>query len=176
MPGAMAGRGEESREACWDGPEEVFSCFSLCFCKLSLNSKASFHITASKNLFRRVSGRDENIFYCSWGPPPPLFFPANAVLGWQIPTLPRGPVPSTHAARLGEEIQMERREKSDKIISAGCPAHSGSLRVPPPPPHLPPSTCATCRPPIFNASADRLDVRRSAGVLQGFPLTHPRAC
>lgn len=79
LPGAMAGRGEESWEACWDGPEEVFSCFSMCFCKLSLNFKASFQITASKNLFRRVSGSDENIFYCGWGPPPPLFFTANAV-------------------------------------------------------------------------------------------------
>lgn len=31
LPGAMAGRGEESWEACWDGPEEVFSCFSPLF-------------------------------------------------------------------------------------------------------------------------------------------------
>lgn len=74
LPGAMAGRGEEGWEACWDGPEEVFSCFSLCFCKRSLNFKASFQITASKNLFRRVSGSDENIFLLQLGSPTAPFF------------------------------------------------------------------------------------------------------
>lgn len=34
----------------------------------------------------------------------------------------------------------------------------------------------TCRPLIFNVSADRLYVRGSAGVLRGFMLTQPLAC
>lgn len=140
MPGATAGRGEESWEACWDGPEEAFSCFSLCFffCKLSLHFQARFQISAPKNLFRRVSGSDENIFLLQLGPPRrPFFSTASAVLGWRIPTLPRGPLQSALAARLGVETQTERREESDKIIAAGSPAHSGSLGPPLHPPGRP---------------------------------------
>lgn len=49
----------------------------------------------------------------------------------------------------------EKREQSNKIISAGPPAHPGL-------PNLilhPPAACATRRPPIFSAAADRLYVR-----------------
>lgn len=48
---------------------KYFHVFPLCFCKLSLDFKASFQITASKNLFRRVSGSDENIFLLQLGSP-----------------------------------------------------------------------------------------------------------
>lgn len=55
-------------------PGKYFHVFPLCFCKLSLNFKASFQITASKNLFRSVSGSDENIFFIAAGVPHPPFF------------------------------------------------------------------------------------------------------
>lgn len=38
LPGAITGRGEESWEACRDGPVEVFSCFSSVFESFLVNS------------------------------------------------------------------------------------------------------------------------------------------